>query len=308
MDQPAQWDIVTGVGFTALAVAALRAIETHRHPDGLVNDPYAAAFVKAAASPMPLPTQLDADLGTEVPWASMATYMGVRSKFFDDFFAGASAEGLDQVVLFAAGLDSRAFRLDWSPATTVYELDAPKVLEFKDRVLTDQGARAQCVRRTLAVDLREDWPSALLKAGFDPSRRTVWLAEGLLPFLPDDAKVGLFSRVHQLSPAGSRIAAEHISGDMTTLRQEIHGMAQKMILWMAQRTEVDMAGIPSAAESAAEFWPGEQNYDPAQWLASHGWEISTNQAPTVAHSYHRPLDDTTPLFHRSGLFLTAEAR
>lgn len=306
MHERAQWDIVTGVGPTALGVAALRAIETHRRPNGLVSDPYAEAFVQGAAALLPLPTRLDTELDSEIPWESMATYIGVRSKFFDDFLAGASTEGLNQVVLFAAGLDSRAFRLDWPPATVVYELDAPKVLAFKDRVLTHQGARAKCVRRTVAVDLREDWGSALMRAGFDPSRRAVWLVEGLLPYLPDNTKLSLFSRVHQLSPAGSRMAAEHICGNIAMLRKEIERMAEKMIQWMAQRTQLDIAEIASA-KPAAELWPAEQNYHPARWLAAHGWDVSTSSAPTVAYGYGRRFDNTTPLFHRSALFITAQA-
>lgn len=191
MDQSAQWDILSGVGITALLVAACRAIETHR-PDSLVNDPYAEVFVAAADSPVPLPTRSRGDEDFAIPWASMATYMGVRSRFFDEFFAAACATGVEQVVLLAAGLDARAFRLDWRPATTVYELDAPKVLQFKDGILAQQAARPRSHRRTVPADLREDWPTALRQAGFDRGRPTAWLAEGLLPFLPDDAKDSLF--------------------------------------------------------------------------------------------------------------------
>jgi methyltransferase (TIGR00027 family) len=139
-------------------VAAGRAIETHRH-GGLVTDPYAEAFVRAAGSPVPMPTRPDADEDPTMAWEFMATYLGVRSRFFDEFLGSAAAAGLDQVVLLAAGLDTRAFRLGWQPGTTVYELDAPKVLQFKDRVLTEQRAQPRCQRRTVAVDLREDWPA-----------------------------------------------------------------------------------------------------------------------------------------------------
>ena len=290
MNQHAQWDIVTGVGITALGVAAGRAIETHRH-NGLVNDPYAEAFVHAARSPVPMPTGSCANENPAIPWASMATYMGVRSHFFDDFFASASAAGVDQVVLLAAGLDTRAFRLDWRPATTVYELDAPKVLEFKDHVLTGQGAQPRCRRRTVAVDLREDWPTALRQAGFQAGRPTAWLAEGLLPFLPDGAKDSLFARVGKLSAAGSQIAVEHISGDVATLLRE------PVFQNMAERLGLDLA----------ELWPGDQHYDPAQWLADHGWAVCTARAVDIAQRYQRPLDEITLQPMQSSLLITARA-
>lgn len=290
MNQHAQWDIVTGVGITALGVAAGRAMETHR-PDGLVTDPYAEAFVHAAGSPVPMPTRADTDEDPTIPWASMATYLGVRSRFFDDFFTSAAAAGVDQVVLLAAGLDTRAFRLDWRSETTVYELDAPKVLQFKDRVLTEQGAQPRCYRRTVAVDLREDWPAALLQAGFHPRRPTAWLAEGLLPFLPDDAKDSLLTRVHELSAAGSQIAVEHIDGDVATLLRE------PMFQNMAERFGFDLA----------DLWPGNQHYDPAEWLADHGWAVSTARAAAVAEQYRRPLDEMTLQPMQSSQLITARA-
>jgi methyltransferase (TIGR00027 family) len=291
MNQHAQWDIVTGVGITALGVAAARAIETHRH-EGLVTDPYAEAFVRAAGAPVPIPTRPDdANEDPTIPWASLATYHGVRSRFFDEFFAGASAAGVEQVVLFAAGLDTRAFRLDWRPGTTVYELDVPKVQQFKDQVLTEQGAPAHCHRRTVAVDLREDWPAALRQAGFDIRRPTAWLAEGLLLCLPDDATDSLFTRVHELSAAGSQIAVEHIDGDAATLQRKL------LFQNIADRFGFDLGAL----------LPADQHFDPVGWLTDHGWVVSTTRAAIVAQEYQRPLDDMILEPMGSNLLITARA-
>jgi methyltransferase (TIGR00027 family) len=291
MNQHAQWDILTGVGLTALGVAAGRAIETHR-PEALVNDPYAEAFVHAAQPPVPMPTRLlDTTGNLTIPWESMATYLGVRSRFFDEFFTGTSAAGVKQVVLLAAGLDTRAFRLDWSPGTTVYELDAPKVLQFKDRVLTEQGAQAHCQRRTVAVDLREDWPAALQQAGFDPQRPAAWLAEGLLSYLSDDTKDSLFALMQDLSAASSQIAVEHHDGNTTARLRD--PLFQNM---------ADQFGF-----DPAELWPPDQHFDPAQWLADHGWTVSTTRAVALAQRYRRPLDEITLWPMRSSLLITARA-
>ena len=290
MNQHARWDILTGVGVTALGVAAGRAIESHR--DGaLINDPYAEEFVQAARPRVSMPTRLDATGNLTLPWESMATYLGVRSRFFDEFFAGASAAGVTQVVLLAAGLDTRAFRLDWPASTTVYELDAPKILQFKDRVLAKQGAQAHCQRRTVAVDLREAWPTAVRQAGFDPQRPTAWLAEGLLAYLTDETKDRLFARVQDLSAGGSHIAVEHHEGDlMTRLRDPLF---QHM---------ADQFGF-----DPTELWPPDQHFDPAQWLADHGWRVSTTRAVALAQRYRRPLDEITQGPMRSSLLITARA-
>jgi methyltransferase (TIGR00027 family) len=221
----------------------------------------------------------------------MATYIGVRSRFFDEFLTGASAAGVDQIVLLAAGLDTRAFLLGWRPGTTVYELDVPQVLQFKDRVLTEQGARARCHRRTVAIDLRDDWPAALQQAGFHPQRPTAWLAEGLLAYLADQTKDSLFARVDKLSPAGSQIAVEYFGGDIATLLNDPTSQA------MANQFGIDFARL----------LPRNQHYDPAQWLADHRWAVSTTPAVTIAQHYQRPLDERILPRMQASLLITAQA-
>src|SRR5882757_512090 len=178
MTQQADWDIVTDVGITALGVAAARAIESHRE-NRLMSDPYAELFIAAARPPMPMPTRPE-ETTQDSPWSAMADYLAVRSRYFDEFFAAAPTA---QAVLLASGLDVRGYRLDWPDGAVVYELDVPKVLQFKQNVLGDHGVAARADIRHVTVDLRDDWPTALLRAGFDQSAPTAWLAEGLLPFL-----------------------------------------------------------------------------------------------------------------------------
>jgi methyltransferase (TIGR00027 family) len=282
------WDITSGVGITALGAAATRAIESCR-PDALVSDPYAAAFVRAAEVPFSMPvTPEEADSDQEFPWLSVSTYAAVRAKFFDTFTAAASEAGVRQMVTLAAGLDTRAFRLDWPPGTTVYEVDAAPVLEFKDSVLAGQGAgHPRCERRTVAADLREDWPTALRRAGFDPSRSAAWLAEGLLFYLPDDAKAGMLTSIHDLSAPGSEVGLEHTA--------DVPGMMRDLsIPAMEHRVDFDLAGL----------WPSDQQHDPADWLTGHGWVVSVNPFALVADSYGRPLDSIIPAM-RAGALITA---
>ncbi|MEB3371237.1 class I SAM-dependent methyltransferase [Saccharopolyspora mangrovi] len=217
-----QWDIVTSVGLTALGVAAARALETHRD-DRLISDPYAAAFVKAADAPAPMPTspQEVAQLPADSIWAQakMEDYMGVRSRCFDDFFTDAGEAGIRQVVILASGLDARAHRLDWAAGTTVFEIDQPQVLEFKQTVLDGLAASPKCGHRPVPIDLREDWSSALLRAGFDTAAPTAWLAEGLLPYLPPEAEQQLLSSIDELSAPGSRLAVEDFA-DVSSLFED----------------------------------------------------------------------------------------
>ncbi|MGW9437044.1 SAM-dependent methyltransferase [Streptomyces sp. NPDC055607] len=203
-----QWNVVSGIGLTALAVAAARALESQR-PDALMHDPYAVDFITAARPPAQMPVGPGAPDEPSEMWSVMAEYIGVRSRFFDDFVLEAVNDGVDQVVVLAAGLDTRAYRLDVPGNVRWYELDQPLVLEFKHQVLRENGAHAGCTYESVPIDLRRDWGAALEAAGFDAGRPSVWLAEGLLAYLPPDAENRLFHEISRLSAPGSRFAVEH---------------------------------------------------------------------------------------------------
>jgi methyltransferase (TIGR00027 family) len=277
-----EWDIVSGVGLTALGAAAARAIESCR-PDGLVNDPYAAAFVRAAHSPGPMAvTPAEADADPAFPWQSLATYVGVRSRFLDEYL---EAAGLRQVTIIGAGLDARAFRLDWPPGTTLREIDAPRVLEFKDSVLRAQDALPRCDRRLVPSDLREDWPAALREVEFDPVRPTAWLTEGLMYYLDDETAESLLDRVHTLSAPGSRIAIEH-HPDVSQIQNE------SFVREGNKRVDFDLPGL----------WASER-FDPASWLSGRGWTVTAVTAADVAVGYGRPLDDGMPAMRGTTLII-----
>jgi methyltransferase (TIGR00027 family) len=276
-----QWDIVSSVGWTALMVAAGRAVETHR-PEPLVEDPYAELFVARADTPQPVPTRPEQRWpdperhGSETTpvdefWSLMSTYQGVRSRYFDRALLGAD---VDQVVLLAAGLDARAYRLDWPAGTTVFEIDQEQVLKFKDETLAGEGVRERCRRVTVPVDLRDDWPGALRDAGFDPTRPSAWLAEGLLPFLPADAQTALLERVAELAAPGSTVIVEEFTGAFDQLQRD---------------PALPRFGRPFGVEMRGLVDLSTERRDPAEQLGALGFR--TERVPTgeVAAAWGRPL-------------------
>jgi len=282
-DRYEQWDIVSGVGFTALLVAAGRAVEGHRERP-LVTDPWAARFVAAAEPPSTVPVTpdqrwnldgADQQVRGEVDafWSMMTSYQGVRSRFFDTVLDRAVAAGVHQVVLLAAGLDARALRLEWGPPVTVFEIDQAAVLEFKDEVVGSHDGRPTCDRRVVGVDLRDDWAAALRASGFDPSRPTAWLAEGLLPFLPADAQERLLRTVDAHSAPGSVIAAEHFENAL-----QMMGRGRGMTALTAP-FGVEPTGLASA----------EERTPAASRLSELGWDVDTRPSPDVARGYGREL-------------------
>ncbi|CAL2066629.1 MULTISPECIES: class I SAM-dependent methyltransferase [Streptomyces] len=198
-----------GVGLTALLVAAARAIETHRH-DSLAQDIYAEPFVRAApaCADWPVRIQQVPDGDDDPLWGRFARYFGLRTRVLDDFLLRSVRTSARQVVLLGAGLDTRAFRLDWPSDCVVFEIDRAGVLDFKHQVLTDLSATPRVKRVPVPVDLRDDWVTALSTAGFDPAVPSVWLAEGLLFYLPSPAETSLIDMVDRLSAEGSALAYE----------------------------------------------------------------------------------------------------
>lgn len=275
MDQQ-RANVTSGVGMTAIATAAARAVESTR-PDRLIDDPLAAAFVAAANLPTPFPLRWpdpDAALSDrEILLLQGSGYTGLRARFGDDQLRDACANGAGQVVVLAAGLDTRAFRLDWPDGVTLFEIDQPAMLEFKDMVLREQGALARCTRTAVAADLRADWASVLTDAGFDAGRPTVWLAEGLLQYLSADAERALFERIHDLSAPGSHVVAERTVG----LAALVKGDNGKRLKEISERAGIVMDQLIDT----------ETRPDPAAWLAEHGWAVTERPVQTVAEHYGR---------------------
>ena len=195
-----QWDIVSSVGYTALLVAGWRALHA-LSSQPLVRDEYAKVFI--AASQDPYLAAVLANPGSNDDETAFPRLYGVQTRFFDDFFAAAGDAGIRQAVIVAAGLDSRAYRLEWPHGTSVFEIDLPKVLEFKGRVLAEHGAVPKASRVEVAADLRADWSRALEAAGFDTERPSAWSVEGILPYLTDEAQNTLFTRISGLSAPGT---------------------------------------------------------------------------------------------------------
>lgn len=261
------WDIIESVGATAVMVAAARAVETGS-ADPLIRDEFARVLVTAAGTGW---TQL---ASPDLEWIGddehgrrahrvAVDYQAVRTHFFDEYFTDAAQHGVRQAVNLAAGLDSRAYRLDWPAGTTVYEIDQPKVLQYKTSVLESAGVTPRAVRQPVAVDLRDDWPAALDAAGFDRAQPTAWLAEGLLPYLPPDAQDRLFEMVTALSAPGSQLAVEVFSFDATNERRR----AARRARW----ARMQRLGLDVNVESLT-YREGDRA-DAARWLTDRGWQV-----------------------------------
>jgi methyltransferase (TIGR00027 family) len=285
------WDLASSVGATATMVAAARAQATN-DPKPLINDPFARPLVEAVG--IDLLTRMVrgevtlAELDDEQTRGvrRMKDNMAARTKFFDEFLMTATGGGIRQTVILAAGLDARAYRLPWPTGTVVYEIDQPEVIAFKTTTLTGLGAEPTADRRTVAIDLRQDWPAALREAGFDPDRPTAWIAEGLLGYLPPDAQDRLLDNITALSTLGSRFATESIAGrddlDEEAIKERMKAVSAR---WREHGFDLDMTEL---------IYFGDRN-EAAEYLKSHGWEIIGRTNRELFADYGlEPLDADQP--------------
>lgn len=255
------WDLASSVGATATAVAARRALAS-KGPNPLIDDPFAEPLVRAVGVEafirmMDGQIEADADDPTLTP-RRLGEGMAVRTRFFDSFFLDAAAAGLRQAVILASGLDTRAYRLAWPPGTVVYEIDQPRVIEFKTRTLADLGAAPSADRRAVGVDLRDDWPNALRESGFDASRPTAWTAEGLLGYLPPEAQDRLFDSITALSAGGSRIGTGYVPNIRDRIEKRGDEISER---WRRLGLDLNWADL---------VYPGERN-DVVAYLSGQGW-------------------------------------
>lgn len=284
------WEITESVGATALGVASARAAET-RSENPLITDQFAQVFIDAVgdgvwnwhSAPQLPPELLETEPDLAQQMQAMVGYMACRTAFFDQFFLDATIAGINQVVILAAGLDSRSWRLPWPDGTTVYELDQTKVLNFKASTLAEHGSEPACNRVAVAVDLRHDWPAALQQAGFDPSAPSAWSAEGLLPYLPAAAQDLLFERVVALAASGSRVAVEALGPNF--LDPEIRAKRSERM----DRVRAAMARVDPQREvpRTDELWYFEEREDVGDWFRRHGWDVQVTPSEELMAGYGR---------------------
>ncbi|OBK92977.1 SAM-dependent methyltransferase [Mycobacterium sp. 1245499.0] len=259
------WDLASSVGATATMVAASRAVAS-QGPNPLLDDKFADPLVRAVGlDPFIRIIDGDVDFADDplMNRKARAEQMTVRTRFFDDFFINATEDGVRQAVILASGLDTRAYRLPWPAGTVVYEIDQPQVIAFKTNTLAGLGAAPTAERRTVAIDLREDWAAALRENGFDVSQPTAWSAEGLLPYLPPEAQDRLFDNITSLSAPGSRLATEHVPDPNAFTDERLQRITER---WRSAGFDLDAGEL---------FYRGERSVV-VDYLSEHGWDVTAH--------------------------------
>lgn len=268
-----------GVGWTAVFTAISRAAESRR-PDRLFTDPFAEALAdllppgdtepvfRAAADPVTPEAGVSPKMVTV---GDLARMMPARTHYLDVKVLEANAAGCGQVVILAAGLDSRAYRLPWAAGTTVFMLDTAEVTAFRRSVAEATGLQPAAKAVDVVADLTGDWPGLLASAGFDPAVTTVWLAEGILGYLAMDQAERLVTEAARLSAPGGRLLTHY-----TDAKAEALATAARE---SADATASRVARLRSGSGVAAK--------PPGDWLPRSGWDPETTTLRSWARQQGR---------------------
>lgn len=242
------------IGKTSLLVAAMRAMETKRNDtEGrLFSDPYAELL--AGTEGMELLKKALVESGDQPAIA-------VRTQFMDEKINAALKQGVRQIVILAAGMDARAYRMSFPHDTQVFELDRQEVLTYKSEKL--RNAQPHCQHHFLAVDLREDWQNILLESDFKSGNHTLWLVEGLLMYLEKSQVLTLFEKINALASPKDILLFDILS---RTLLESPH--MQKQLQFLAK------IGAP---------WRFGEN-EPEKLMLTFGWEAKATQPGEFAPS------------------------
>lgn len=306
------------VSRTAQWTAAARSLESQRS-DRLFNDPYAD---RLAGSEGP-------QLLARYDGSGTREFLAVRTRYFDDVITRlVSQNTIRQVVMVAAGMDTRAWRLPVPAGVSFYELDRPPLLDYKATQLDGEPLPPGVSRRAVATDLREDWHSELAAAGFDPGQPTLWVAEGLWFFLTEDQARTALQRMRALSAPGSRLVTDFAGAATLT-----NPFAKKFLTTLAVDgapwkfgTDTPDAFLDSTGWTHAHVrQPGQDGAHYGRWphavpepnVKAPRWFLCVADAEPVANTnfHQKVIDDvatavhalTVSIGHRLGLYAALKA-
>jgi methyltransferase (TIGR00027 family)/uncharacterized protein (TIGR02246 family) len=260
---------MSGVGNTARWIAASRAHETELALP-LFSDPYARELSGDAG--FALQKIMRTAMGVQGDGPDL--YLSIRTKFLDDHLLEAvRSHKLHQVVLLAAGMDTRAFRIPWPSGVKLFEVDRDEIFDHKEAVLSRAGASPSCDRHVVRADLARSWTQALVSAGFNRSKPAAFLVEGLLMYLEEPAALALVSAINGIAAHGSWIAADVVNPEVLTSPY--------------------MARYMTALREAGSPWRFGIE-DPESFFRQHGWAATVVQPGDPEASYGRWPFPTAP--------------
>lgn len=221
----------------------------------IVEDPEAVALVRASFRLRAVWSLRGLVPGLPRLVEELRTVHCVRHASVDALIKAALANGATQVVLLGAGLDSRATRIGQRhPRVRWFEVDRSPHITHKQDTLSDREAWVDHVHADIS---QPGWDERLRAAGLDPRQRTVWVAEGLIHYLPEGTLDSLLWMIRGTTPD-----AEFV---LSTIHPDTAGRARgtlvRILRWLQELPRIVFTPETLAAAAARAGWEAPQFWD-----------------------------------------------
>lgn len=246
---------------TALEAAAYRVLGS-KHPDPAIRNadvlaekllgPAERAILKETGSSVVLEALA---MDTERAWTTLgprslfARGVHVRTRHIDDVLGDSVRAGATQVVILGAGLDSRPYRFGATmPGVRFFELDLPQTQTYKKARVRDVLGELPAHVTYAPIDFAtQDLASVLKGAGYDPSKRTLFIWEGVTMYVPEPGVDATLRAVARNAAPGSRIVFDYFTERALRDRQSPLAAISKNVAAVGEPFVFGMPGDNAAA-------------------------------------------------------------
>ncbi|MGB9979886.1 SAM-dependent methyltransferase [Methanobacterium sp.] len=133
-----------------------------------------------------------------------------RVRYFDDFTKKSIDEGIEQLIILGAGYDTRAYRIEEFKDIKVFEVDHPNTQSFKIQKIGEIFGSLPGHVVYVPVDFeKETFSQKLFDNGYDPSKKTLFIMEGLIMYIPPKAVAETLLFIVENSGKGSAVIFDY---------------------------------------------------------------------------------------------------
>lgn len=213
-----------------------------------------------------------------------------RTRFIDEAIERALAQGIGQVVILGAGLDTRAYRLAGMDRAQAFEVDLPSVQEAKKRRLQQHFGRLPEGVTFVPIDFdTQSLEAAFAETRFDSSSPAVFAWEGVTQYLAEEAVCRTLAFVGTSAP-GSILVFTYVlqsvverHSDLPGARQLVDGMAKRGAPWLFGLEPAGVAAFLQPFHLRLDEDVGNAEYQ-ARYLKPLGRSLAVSEVERVAQA------------------------
>lgn len=186
-------------------------------------------------------------------------YTILREKYGDAVIEAAIAAGCRQLLLLGSGYDTRFFRISavQENAVATFEVDLPKTIDDKRTCLVNKLGYIPEGLTLIPLDFNHDDLSSLVRYGFDPTRATVYVWQGVSYYLPKESVSQVLDFINSQMLPDSVLLFDCCSPLMTFKNDQVPGIT---------------ASIDRLVEIGEPYLFGMDGHEMKAWLQEKGFQ------------------------------------